>query len=429
MLTIYEMVFKPKASNAMGATAWGFQLQKDEHGTPLLDKNGDQFYMFKENFMRGPAVYEAASIPLLSALVSIAIGFALAAKNGQLGMIFTKEHAKMCLLFQPAAVGFGISQFMGFFNLDFLTPDTLKVFDQSRLLVTALVMLLLLGKRYSRATWISLVVITLAAVMYGQVKSLDAGSGGAADKNVPVGALLVLLNAFVTALAGVWAEKFMKAYKSVPFYIQKIYLELGNVVTQLIMIFAILPAIKPGITNVKNLGFNIFHGWGSNPYVIILFFVFFVKSYLQGILVKRMSSLVKQLSQVVATALVYFFAIMHTVNCDVKFQKDVLGKAAFDNWNGKTGTSPQWVSGAMDSYGARDNWLNASGKGVTPASIKSHANQFFCFQSPVKGVMVLADVLVLITVVAYIFANRDKARKTMYRKERDDLLATAVKTV
>jgi len=426
LLAIYEMVFKPKANNAMAAGGWGFKI---------VGKEEDGKIKFEDNMLVSSATFETASIPLMAALLAIVVGFALAAKNGQVGMIFTKEHAKICLLFQPAAVGFALSQFLGFFSLEFLTPDSLKVFDQSRLLVTAVVMSLLLRKRFSRGTWTALGVITIAAIMYGMVKTLEAGKGGGGDPNIMVGALLVLVNATITALAGVWAEKFMKQYKHVPFYIQKIYLEVGNVVIQSLcfFVFNIMKSGGKKPNNANNFGYNPLHGWFSNPYVILLFINFFTKSYLQGILVKRMSSLVKQLTAVVATALCYFFAIIHTAQCDVKgFSKPILENC----YNNQNAAGKQLFRDAfkdIKSTAARNQMLEqcrATAGTVVPTleEMTSHTNQFFCFKADVSPYMVLADVLVLAAVLSYIFANRDKARKQMYRKERDDLAAQLGKT-
>lgn len=362
LMNIYEIVLKQKAGS----------VQKDIKIVVDGKEVADPQYS-----------YDFSSVSFWSALLAIVIGLGLAAKDGRLGEIFCKKGMHMCLVFQPAAVGFALSQFCGFFGIMFLDGDVLKVLDQSRLLVTAIVMVVMLGKRYSRATWNSLGVISVAAVMYVVTKQLTASNekleedlakhlagetvkdaGKAGTDKAWIGILSVLVNAAIMAFAGVYAEKYMKAYKATPFYIQKIYLEIGNVFTSMLFMYLISPALNNAFGK-KSVSNPIVAGWGSNVYVIPLFVMFFAKSYLQGILVKRMSSLVKAVAAVVATCMAYFFSLIHVSGC--KNPKDFFG-----------GKAPQWQ-------------------------------------------MVLVDFLVFAAVIQYIFAGRDKDRKRMYRAERDAL--------
>lgn len=497
-LNIYELVLKPKAAEAMNSQSYGYTWKQQmwkptAKATPeeraQFDKEGawpmyhEQEPLGSWELKTGNVVsnwtFDNSEIMFWNAVLSIVLGLVLAAYNRKLGFLFSKESAKMCLIFQPAAIGFALSQFLGFFNLKFLAADVMKVLDQSRLLVTAVVMMFLLRKSYSRATWNSLIVITLAAVIYGNVNTLvAAGSAGSGSPNLPVGMIFVLVNATVTALAGVWAEKYMKAYKSTPFYIQKLYLEVGNMFVQLIFLYVANPLVNSDKANIMTkLGFNPASGLFSNPYMMPLLWVFFVKNYMQGILVKRMSSLVKQLSAVVATALCYFFLIIHNTGCTpvniAKYTpsepwKNDVSNAHFDSFSKKYDSKFDDTDlGLDDNIDARRNqWLvqlqniqdekvpvavNGYQEGVETAwghkpskatmtldstilkDVDKHSNvvsgtiKFFCLEKSLNMYIVLADLLVLFAVVSYIFSNRDKTRKTMYRKERD--AAQGVKVV
>lgn len=498
LLACYEAVLKGKAATVADMDMYGFAFKQakksvvtgieDEkvvlgYASPEIEKDGEaqNMWQFDMKARAGEFTYEFSTITLWTSVLSIIVGLVLAAKNRELKFVFSMESLKMCMIFQPAAIGFAISQFMGFFNLTFLDPDVLKVLDQSRLIVTALVMVVMLGKRYSRATWNSLIVITLASIMYGitkmslrdvssleklkdkivkgdfkgnlNIKDLDVKASGddAADSGkFVIGFLLVIVNATVMAFAGVWAEKKMKAYKSTPFYIQKMYLEIGGMLSSLAFLYGITPPMKKALkgrddpATVNVLGYNPFAGW-SNPYVIVLFIVFFSKNYLQGILVKRMSSLVKQLSQVVATALVYFASNLHTEGCNSKpFEKAI--KAPFQqfmdsadfkanqyngNWDvvkalkgADVGKGVSEIAAVYHQKVFGDNLdgeiAGADKKTYSKDGMSSFGAQFFCARGSINTYMVLVDLLVLISVVSYIFANRDKTRKQMYKKERDD---------
>lgn len=486
-LNIYELVLKPKAAEAMNSQSYGYtwkqQMWKPTAGA--TQEQRDQFakkgawpmyngetplgsWELKTGNVVSSWSFDNSEIMFWNAVLSIVLGLVLAAYNRKLGFLFSKESAKMCLIFQPAAIGFALSQFLGFFNLRFLAADVMKVLDQSRLLVTAVVMMFLLRKSYSRATWNSLIVITLAAVIYGNVNTLTAGSAGSGSPNLPVGMIFVLVNATVTALAGVWAEKYMKAYKSTPFYIQKLYLEVGNMFVQLIFLYVANPLMNSEKANIMTkLGFNPASGLFSNPYMMPLLWVFFIKNYMQGILVKRMSSLVKQLSAVVATALCYFFLIIHNTGCtpvaitkytpsepwknvevpnkhfdsfsktydskfdgtDLKLDKDINvrrnqwlvkledidseGLPVTENTEDKDEKVPVAVSG----YKGADakEWEHKPSKATMTldstilkdidehSAVVSGTNKFFCLQKSLNMYIVLADLLVLFAVVSYIF--------------------------
>lgn len=501
-LNIYELVLKPKAGEAMNAQTLGYTwkqkmwektgateddlAQFEKTGAWPVYKDGipEGSWVLKTNNVASSWSFDFSEIMFWNAVLSIVLGLILAAYNRKLGFLFSKESAKMCLIFQPAAVGFALSQFLGFFNLRFLAADVMKVLDQSRLLVTAIVMMFLLRKSYSRATWNSLIVITLAAVIYGNVNTLTLGGGGGSP-NFPVGLVFVLLNATVTALAGVWAEKYMKAYKSTPFYIQKLYLEVGNMIVQLIFLYVANPIVNSEKENIMpKLGYNLASGLFSNPYMMPLLWVFFIKNYMQGILVKRMSSLVKQLSAVVATALCYFFLIVHNNGCNpmaITKGEPLLADQHFVSFSNKVESNAKLIDAeinfgmAEDANARRNKWLeelvnvkdpkdknsneadrklaatNAYDKDrevwdqkpskatmtLLPEDLNSQIDghddvvsgtiKFFCLEKSVDTYMVLADLLVLFAVVSYIFSNRDKTRKTMYRKERD--AAQGVKVV
>jgi drug/metabolite transporter (DMT)-like permease len=335
-LAIYDTVLKSKAGAINGLYK---KAAKDAAKAAGTKATPELVWTMAESAGHSDKFYDSSMISLWNAVLSIVIGLVLCAKNGTFNQLFAKDKLKMALIFLPAALGFGISQVLGFLVLTFIDADVTKVLDQLRLPVTALSMMVLMGRKYSKTTWCALVAVTIGAVVYSQVKKLDnydneiaklnekIRKAQAADARAPdtedktagdtdttnfiIGLILALTNVLIMVLSGVYAEKYMKKYKATPFYIQKIFLELPNIFLQLLFSYVVNPLKGDHATGSMNGSYNPFYGWIANPYVILLFLCFFTKSYLQGILVKRMSSLVKQISQVVAVCSLYFFTKIH----------------------------------------------------------------------------------------------------------------------
>merc|ERR1719146_361004 len=284
----------------------------------------------------GPGYYKGTDIPpfqfssiqMINVVMSIVLGFLLAAYNGQMKTIFCMDFVKMQCQFIIPAVLFSIGQSLSYLAQSnvFFPPDVAKVLDQMRLLMTAIVSLAMFGKMPSRATWNSLILITFAAAVYtmtarlnAEIASLKAGkvtdSSESDGYNYPAGVIVVFINCVVMCVASVAAEKFLKAYKKVPFYVQKICLESPNIIwVNLIWNPYLSPALnyciwaavgeldrynKMEAAKANKPKGSFFDGFVvGNLWLWVLMFTFCAKSYLNGIIVKQMSSVVKQICQI-----------------------------------------------------------------------------------------------------------------------------------
>jgi hypothetical protein len=252
--------------------------------------------------------------------------------------------------FALPAILFSIGQSLSYVtqNGGFFGADVGKVLDQTRLLMTAVIAFAFFGKLPSRATWNSLFVITLAAAVYTMTKmnveeleKLRSGkstdTGAEADYDYVAGAIMCMVNCLVMCFASIVAEKFLKQYKKTPFYVQKIALETPQLVWLPIWNTFLKPMLDWAIWNAVGKGdkyeaallkrptpsfteaiWNTLPGTDnfrtgfsfSNVWLIVLILSFCAKSYLNGILVKQMSSVVKQICQVTSVSCVYFCLCM-----------------------------------------------------------------------------------------------------------------------
>lgn len=257
----------------------------------------------------------------LNAALSVVTGLILAACQGTLHLLFRRESFRMQYIFTLPSLLFGFQQFLTNFTLNYIPGDVMKTLDQSRLLLVALVSVVVLGRRPSRTTWVMMVVITLVSFVYYTTSASFDGSTVKTNitYNYTTGLMLVGLNALVMSLANVTCELYLKQFWSTPFYIQKIYLEIPNFFWSLFFttvikrsrLFANMgDSPERSFLDLPN---GMFNGW-QNPWVPALMICFFLETYADGMLVKRLSSVVKQMCCIIEVCMLYFFRQVHGVS-------------------------------------------------------------------------------------------------------------------
>lgn len=187
------------------------------------------------------------------------------------------------------------------------------------------------------------------------------------SSNVLTGLLLTGIFILTTAACGVYSELVLKKDHHVPFYVQKVFLELPGGIFSVLCTWLIRPLlVSHGIGGEKLkqsfLETGLFQGWDSAT-VVTTFVFLLAKSWLSGILVKQLSAVAKQVCSIVSVATLYFVLFLH----------DCGNKSAF---------------------------LEFCPSGLQ----RAHFNIIVC------------DLCVLCTVVSYTTALRDKKRKQMFKK-------------
>merc|ERR1719199_1841261 len=130
---------------------------------------------------------------------------------------------------------------------------------------------------------------------------------------------------------------------------------------------------------------------------MLMFFSFWTKCYVQGMCMKRLDSIIKQITMLIATVCMFPFSTLH--NCEFSYSvKD------YDTQDPKPEDYPH-------AKYQKEQW-----------SKMSRANGFFCISDFKENTIVvwIALGLVFSASVAYLFAIRDKQRKTMYKKKAEE---------
>jgi len=323
--------------------------------------------IFASKALKGSSVISTSVVIASSALsILIGLGVAVGADGAQGFRMATNRKAVM--KFSAIAVMFAVGQCFQTLSYTVLSPGMIKIFGQLRLPNTAILSTIFLGRRYISAQWSIMTIVVLGAFIFAQagiddtetfnlhqivgvykqnrtqchnvLEDISSGTGmlkqvpeycDALNKhdptqkqatNMALGLMYVAIYCFLSDMGSIISEKFLKDDVGTPFYVQKVAIELSGLPTALVM-SAVMPFFQIAVGNPKKgasamwwTGTHVepngeessnwlFQGWGSAALLSLFFNC--VGSWLSGLVVKRMSSVMKLLGKVVSLAIVYFF--------------------------------------------------------------------------------------------------------------------------
>merc|ERR1719393_203650 len=143
---------------------------------------------------------------------------------GQLVTLAAGGMTEYRMIWQPAplkifsVIGalYAVGDYLEMASMGSLAGAAYQVLLQSKLLITALMVWYFKGDRQHALQWNILVLTMLSMCVY-----MIGGSGGGGDGGIPImGVVNVLLKVTVSCLCAVLSDKYMKEFKSEPFYVQ-----------------------------------------------------------------------------------------------------------------------------------------------------------------------------------------------------------------
>lgn len=293
------------------------------------------------------------TISFVSLVTGLAITYSTAGMEGIHEAFGTRTLKQFGLI----AALFAVAQTFQNMSYTVLSAGTIKICGQVRPLQTALLSTLFLGRRYLPSQWSALLIIMLAVIMFMQGKadqkemdgllvvaseyqanrtlcyrSLEqqlrdsvvrvlqppeacratpaVDTGEEEVSSMAIGLGYVGCYVFLSDVSSIISEKYLKAAEQTPFYIQKVGLEIWGLPTSVLM-----SVLMPWIFGKEShkwwrTGVGFFKGWRELfPFpILIALFLNTVQSWLSGIIVKKMSSVMKLLGKVASLTVVYFLA-------------------------------------------------------------------------------------------------------------------------
>lgn len=320
----------------------------------------------------GSGKVQGSALVLLNAAASIVIGFGMGVQRDGLGRALAAM-VDMQAVWKFGLVGalFAVSMILNILaystNLD---AGTIQVLGQLQLPLSALFSQCAFGKRYSSNHWIVLLIIALSTFLFFRATSarelvttsnlkamvpeecfLDydprpAAAGGHAAQcrvrgrppppggSAALGLLLVLGYVLAAVIASLVAEKFYKAEPRTPFYLQRVQMEISGVWVCIASAFLVPAVLEGGAWDPSRAdklwwrettldcegvgpttvgGRGLFFGFGPAAFAQLSAQI--VSTWLAGIVVKRFSTVMKNLTKSVGLALTVVASELAFTDC------------------------------------------------------------------------------------------------------------------
>uniref|UniRef100_A0A7S3SKA6 Uncharacterized protein n=1 Tax=Strombidinopsis acuminata TaxID=141414 RepID=A0A7S3SKA6_9SPIT len=169
-----------------------------------------------------------------------------------------------------------------------------QVLLQSKLLITALMMWAIKGTKQTGLQWNILTLVMLSMCVY-----MIGGSKGGSSGGIPLmGVFNVLLKVTVSCFCAVLSDKYMKDFKSLPFYVQIVQLKLSWTLTILMLSFM----------DGKTWQNGFFNGWTAP--VVGVFVSFVVKCWSTMAILSLLDSVLKNIGEASAVLVIYFMQVL-----------------------------------------------------------------------------------------------------------------------
>eukprot|EP00929_Paragymnodinium_shiwhaense_P090531 TRINITY_DN50725_c0_g1_i1.p1 TRINITY_DN50725_c0_g1~~TRINITY_DN50725_c0_g1_i1.p1 ORF type:complete len:466 (+),score=90.49 TRINITY_DN50725_c0_g1_i1:145-1542(+) len=261
-------------------------------------------------------LYAPASVVLMASVFSVVAGTALSAVHRGWDGVQSVWNFRTIVRMAPASALFTIAQVLKFLALKYMPVDMMVLVDQFSLVVLALMMRFMMGKRYSPPQWCCLVIVSVSMLQYMSLSDHAKKKNRPADPlshagldlsgNLYVGLVLMLLQVFISVVASVLCETLLKAPVGPgggppPFWEQQGAMQVSGSVVSVLWSYAAAPVL---LNDTQVFDNGLFGGWDTMTCLVLVMMI--AKLWLAGLIAKMLDSVVKQLGSCIALLLIYF---------------------------------------------------------------------------------------------------------------------------
>ncbi|CAJ1448069.1 unnamed protein product, partial [Effrenium voratum] len=317
--------------------------------------------IFNSMALKGHLKIVSQSIPVCQSLLQIILGLVTAVSILGKPALAEVFNGPKILKFLPISLIFAAAQSFNVLSYTVLSGGTIKIVGQVRLLQTALLSKCLLGRSYQLTQWTTIGLIVLSAAIFcfakqddkerwdcykalqdaqaagsltipeacmmGAHESSDAATG---TSPMALGMIYVFIYLILGDLGSIGCERFLKDEDDTPYYIQKTWQEIGSFPCSILMSFIVplgqkwlglsqkywLPQMwwtedercsdESWTSQGTNLNYcgGFFRNWGAAAVGALLLSM--SHSWLSGLVVKKLNSVVKLMGKCASLALVFF---------------------------------------------------------------------------------------------------------------------------
>lgn len=262
--------------------------------------------------------YAFSSVLLVAGLASVSLGsFAAVLLHGARPGLGRCWDFRSILRWTPISILFQLGTVLKFISLKYLPPDMVAILSQMNLVLLAVTMRFVLGKRYHASQWIALTLTSLAMLQYltirdGRHKGNFDRSPAQLSANVMTGMLVLVAMCIVETLASVLAERYLKdrSGRQEAFYIQKVHIDFSGILFSALWCYVLEPfylkdldwSCRPHRCR-QVIDEGLFSGWDRLTVAVLGLVV--AKLWIAGLVAKVLDSLVKQLGSCFAMVVTY----------------------------------------------------------------------------------------------------------------------------
>lgn len=247
---------------------------------------------------------------------ALLIAFLLGGRD-QVGEAFSLSPDGPMRSLAPCAIAYAIADVAEILANSGMDPTVYIILSQSRLLLTALTMRLVIGTQQSQMQWVDLTVLTLLICIFQFTPQdfLKPDAGKDVDGNFVLGMTCTLVKIMMSVFAGVYLQLKLQQAKATPFAVQLCAMNL------VALPFTILLVLPVSCYLTGTLDQLLQHGplagpdgyWDYRTFAVVGMYV--LREWATNLAVKRFDALVKNLCNAGASLLSYIFGIwvMHRV--------------------------------------------------------------------------------------------------------------------
>jgi hypothetical protein len=255
--------------------------------------------------------YLEASIIVVNKSILFPIALAIACAQGGWTCVRACFSWRLMKSLMPVAICYSTADVAEILANGQLDPTMYIIFSQSRLLLTALTMKIMLGTKQTTPQWIDLSVLTLLICVFQFTPTVfgKSAAGGAAGGNLTLGLVCTFLKIMCSVFGGVYLQRAVQGSGSMPFAVQLFAMNVSG----LVFTSFVLAPLTCWITGTIDILFTRgpFAGvdghWDGRTLLVL--FMYQMREWVTNLVIKRFDALVKNLCNAAATLAAFVFAV------------------------------------------------------------------------------------------------------------------------
>ncbi|KAF4669077.1 hypothetical protein FOL47_002727 [Perkinsus chesapeaki] len=273
----------------------------------------------EESKVDGRFLYNKATPVIVECVITFAVGLYMAYS------LEGPDWLRKCLapesfkVFSLIGALFGIGDILEMQSMSAMDGAVYQVLGQSKLIVTAVVLWAIKGQGQTALEWVvlALIVSSMSAFVIEDHNSAYPSFGSQPQEQQSflhklLGVGYVMSKVTISCVCAVLADKYMKKYSDVPFYIQMAQYKIAWFTTCFILAYSL---DQDG--EMREYGF--FHGWTISTWAVAASFT--IKGWCTMYLLRSLDSVLKNIGEALAVIVVYL--------CSIIFWDKTFDSAAF----------------------------------------------------------------------------------------------------